>query len=103
MEPSDHRTPASDAKPPAPPPIESSPGQIPTISSLNHILSAKDIEEILDIELGTQTDAVIKMMSSIMTRHNKPLTNFDYTTSTSIQLVQSVAAHATIMILFINQ
>ena len=46
------------------------PGQIPTISSIDHILPASDVEEILDIELGTQTNAVIKMMSDMISNHN---------------------------------
>lgn len=38
------------------------PRQVPTISSLDHVLPAKVMEEILDIELGTQPSPVIKMM-----------------------------------------
>ena len=37
---------------------------VPTISSINHDISPKHIEEILDIELGNQTKATIKMMKS---------------------------------------
>ena len=64
LEPPDHRTPNETSLHDTSNPSPSSRQEIPTISSLDHPIPDEDIEQILDIELGTQATATIKMMSN---------------------------------------
>ena len=67
MESPDYSTPSTTTKLSEPQFHSSILEQIPTISSFDNILQANDIEE---FELGTQTNAVIKMMSDMISNHN---------------------------------
>ena len=69
LETPDHCTPSTTTKSFEPQDHLSIPGQIPTISSIDHILPVNDIEEIFDIESGTRIQS-IKMMSDMIPNYN---------------------------------
>lgn len=70
MEPPDHCQPSNTNANPALASISQEPSQVPTISSLDHVLLTTKIEEILEIELGTQPNAVIKTMENFNAASN---------------------------------